>query len=164
VGALTGVLLLISLLACDRYSHPEGGGTRLGDTPSYVPDPQHPEGAYDWTAGPITALFNQGTFSTTYELSVHASDTFSKDLAAQKTHLTVVWSGPNCGGTTDLGGRGTTPTTWTYTFTWAHPHPPCAAGNHGDVTVKVDILGSTMRAVSCFYTGADSGTQNYCHQ
>lgn len=125
--------------------------------------PTDPPGklAYDFRAAPLHAVFDQSTFSTTYTVTVGATTGYARDLAAGKARLTAVWTGPNCGGTSDLGGHETSPGTWVYTFVWSHPHPPCPVGNHSEVTVGVEIAG-IQGDDTCYYRGADTGDGTQC--
>lgn len=94
---------------------------------------------------PVTAVFTQATFSTTYK--ANATDTSGGTLSYK-------WSGPNCGTTTDAQQA---------TFTWTHPHPPCdPTTDHADVTITLAVSNS-IATIICTYQGAGSGSGNPCH-
>lgn len=161
---VTAVLLIVSCEDRSVTGVVVTHGPGLPNTINYASSAPAPTGAHDFQASPIVALFDQGSFSTSYQLTVHTTPTFGRDLAAGKTRLTVVWSGPNCGATNDQGGRQASESVFVYSYSWSHPHPPCGTGNHADVTVQADILSAVARSLTCRYPGAESGTGSNCTQ
>jgi hypothetical protein len=98
---------------------------------------------------PITATFDQAAQTTTY--SVVASNPAGRTL-------TLTWSGPNCGTTTEPTNR---------SFAWRHPHVPgdplsCAqTTDHSDVTITLRVSDS-VSTVTCTYQGTLTGTGPAC--
>ncbi len=106
------------------------------------------------TAGaPIVAIFDQATFSTTYEGVVSGAGCDA---------LTLQWGGPNCGTWSPQQPQKATGPEAKSTMVWYHPHPPCdPTTDHSDVTVTLAI-GYSGGTIVCSYQGAASGTGPAC--
>ncbi len=102
---------------------------------------------------PIVAVFNQPTFSTTYQTVVSGGGQCAP---------TLQWGGPNCGNWTPQQPQTAAGTQTTAIMVWQHPHPPCdPTTDHADVTVTMTVSYSGG-ALKCSYQGAASGTGSAC--
>ena len=102
---------------------------------------------------PISAQFDQGTFSTTY------TALFTNPNG---DYFFYFWSGPDCGSPAggETGQRSAK--SGSLEFTWTHPHPPCGpTTDHTDVTIKLRIT-NFLQARTCTYRGAASGVGPPC--
>lgn len=137
--------LTLALAACKGSE--EGVGGAEGDGGSSARPP---------VAQPLSAVFDQATFTTTYTATVANPD--SDDLV-------LAWGGTNCGEITTQGLSCNTPSC-TSTMAWKHPHPPCGDNPaHSDATVFLGVSAKRSgKAVFCSYTGAETGKGEACGQ
>ena len=115
---------------------------------------------------PITAVFDQSKFTTTYAFN-------TTGLFPQGGFIT--WTGPNCGSVSgesfsiasiqryeDLAVKAP--------YTWVHPHPPCGnAPDHSDATIVGTLKEGDGRPdktplfiTTCIYKGSATGTGAAC--
>ncbi len=118
------------------------------------------------TVAPITAVFDQSRFTTTYTLTM--TGPFPQGGF-------VEWSGPNCGtiqgdAFSISSDQRPDSTVVKPTFVWIHPHPPCGdAPDHTDATIVATLKegdggpGKTPRIITtCTYKGSATGTGPTC--
>lgn len=118
------------------------------------------------TVAPITAVFDQSKFTTTYTLTM--TGPFPQGGF-------VEWSGPNCGtiqgdAFSISADQRPDSTVVKPTFAWIHPHPPCGdAPDHSDATIVATLKegdggpGKTPRIITtCTYKGSATGTGPTC--
>ena len=131
--------------------------------PTATPPPENYRYA---TTTPITAVFDQSKFTTTY--------TFNTTGRFPQGGF-IEWSGPNCGTVSgdafsianvqrseDLAVKAP--------YIWVHPHPPCGnAPDHSDATIVATLKegegrpGGTPRFITtCIYKGSATGTGPPC--
>jgi hypothetical protein len=118
------------------------------------------------TTTPITAVFDQGTFTTTY--AFNATGQFPQGGF-------IEWSGPNCGtvagGAFSIAGvQRSQDLAVKAPYTWVHPHPPCGnAPDHSDATIVATLKEGDGRPgrtplfiTTCIYKGSATGTGPAC--
>ena len=146
--------LRLSPLAQRRLRHREQPRLRLPRNYRYA------------TTTPITAVFDQSKFTTTY--------TFNTTGLFPQGGL-IRWSGPNCG--TVSGDAFSVASIQRYEdlavkapYTWVHPHPPCGdSPDHADATIVGTLAEGeghperTPRFITtCTYRGSATGTGAVC--
>lgn len=141
------VALLVVVAGCDKGSG--GAGQFLSGPDGGPPETAPPEST------PIHAVFSPLSYSTAYSVTVTNADS---------DHVTLSWSGPNCGMSGPTSATTCDDKQCAASFGWTHAHPPCdPTTQHKDVTIVFTAVGQKSGSgVMCTYQGADSGDGPAC--